>query len=63
MALLRRLAELRLRSRKDATLPAAAQLIAVQHPSATLPERPYDLWLVFAVLGLLAIGTIEIYSS
>lgn len=63
MALLRRLAELRLRSRREVALPAAAQLIAVQHPSATLPERPYDLWLIFAVLGLLGLGTIEIYAS
>lgn len=47
----------------DPTLPAAAQLIAVQHPSATLPERAFDLWLLAAVLGLLGIGTIEIYSS
>ena len=47
----------------DPTLPAAAQLVAVQHPSATLPERPYDVWLVFAVLGLLVFGTIGIYSS
>jgi cell division protein FtsW len=63
MALLRRLAALRLRPRRDETLPAAAQVIAVQHPSATLPERPYDVWLIFAVLGLLGIGTIEIYAS
>ena len=47
----------------DPTLPAAAQVIAVQHPSATLPERAFDLWLLIAVLGLLGIGTIEIYSS
>jgi cell division protein FtsW len=47
----------------DPTLPAAAQVIAVQHPSATLPERPFDLWLLAVVLGLLGIGTIEIYSS
>lgn len=47
----------------DPTLPAAAQVIAVQHPSTTLPERPYDLWLLAAVLGLLGIGTVEIYSS
>jgi cell division protein FtsW len=52
-----------LRRTPDATLPAAAQLVAVQHPSATLPERPYDLLLLAAVLGLLGIGTIEIYSS
>ncbi|MBA3397069.1 MAG: putative lipid II flippase FtsW [Deltaproteobacteria bacterium] len=47
----------------DPTLPATAQVVAVQHPSATLPERPYDLVLLAAVLGLLVIGSIEIYSS
>jgi cell division protein FtsW len=47
----------------DPTLPATAQIVAIQHPSATLPERPYDLVLLVAVLGLLAIGTIEIYSA
>lgn len=47
----------------DPTLPAAAAIVAVQHPSVTLPERPYDLWLVVSVLGLLCIGTIEIYAS
>jgi len=47
----------------DPTLPATAQVVAVQHPSLSLPERPYDLVLLFAVLGLLAIGTIEIYSA
>ncbi len=47
----------------DPTLPATAQVVAVQHPSATLPERPYDLWLLAAVLSLLGIGTIEIYAS
>src|SRR5450432_717544 len=53
-----------LRAQKaEATLPAAAQLVAVQHPSATLPERSYDLLLLAAVLGLLGIGTIEIYSA
>src|SRR5665647_847198 len=46
-----------------AALPATAQLVAIQHPSATLPERAYDLWLLAAVLGLLGIGTIAIYSS
>ncbi len=54
----------RLRKREvETALPAPAQVIAVQHPSVTLPERPYDLWLLAAVLGLLAIGTIEIYSA
>jgi cell division protein FtsW len=47
----------------DPTLPPSAQVVAVQHPSATLPERPYDLVLLAAILGLLGIGTIEIYSA
>ncbi|HEX3477150.1 MAG TPA: putative lipid II flippase FtsW [Kofleriaceae bacterium] len=47
----------------DPTLPATAQIVAVQHPSAALPERPYDLVLLACVLGLLGIGTIEIYSA
>jgi len=47
----------------DPTLPATAQVVAIQHPSQTLPERPYDLVLLAAVLGLLAIGTIAIFSS
>jgi cell division protein FtsW len=47
----------------DPTLPATAQIVAIQHPSVTLPERPYDLLLLVAVLGLLGIGTIEIYSA
>src|SRR3954469_4714982 len=51
------------RASSEPGLPAAAQLVAVQHPSATLPERPYDLWLLAAVLGLLGLGTIEIYSA
>ncbi|HUS29529.1 MAG TPA: putative lipid II flippase FtsW [Kofleriaceae bacterium] len=44
-------------------LPASASLIAIQHPSATLPERSYDLLLIGAVFALLTIGTIEIYSA
>lgn len=47
----------------DPRLPATAQVVAIQHPSASLPERPYDLALIAAVLGLLAIGTIAIYAS
>ncbi|HEU0031055.1 MAG TPA: putative lipid II flippase FtsW [Kofleriaceae bacterium] len=47
----------------DPTLPATAQIVSVQHPSVTLPERPYDLVLLCAVLGLLGIGTIAIFSS
>src|SRR6185436_16364957 len=42
----------------DPRLPATAQIVAVQHPSMNLPERPYDLLLLGAVLGLLGIGTI-----
>ena len=63
------LGKLRARFRKpapppmDPTLPRSAQLVAIQHPSVTLPERPFDLWLLVAVLGLLGIGTIEIYSA
>src|SRR5438874_9498895 len=64
MSLFRRLIE-RVRARDQPTggLPARAQLVAIQHPSATLPARPYDLLLLAAVLALLAFGTIEIYSA
>jgi cell division protein FtsW len=51
------------RAALDPTLPATAQIVAVQHPSAALPERPYDLVLLASVLGLLGIGTTEIYSA
>src|SRR5688500_12964310 len=47
----------------DPRLPATAQVVAVQHPSLTLPERPFDLVLLSAALGLLVIGTIAVYSS
>jgi cell division protein FtsW len=55
----------RMRARRDSepVLPPNAALISVQHPSVTLPERPYDLILLAAVLGLLGIGTVEIYSA
>lgn len=65
MSVLRSLVE-RVRARReraDPTLPANAALMSVQHPSATLPERPYDLVLLGAVLALLGIGTVEIYSA
>lgn len=65
MSVLRRLAE-RVRARReraDVTLPPHAALIAVQQPAALLPERPYDLLLLTAVLALLGIGTVEIYSA
>ena len=35
-------------------LPRAARLIAVHHPNAPLPERPYDLILLAATAGALA---------
>ena len=66
MAVLRRLVErIRARREKDepVPLPPNAALIAVQHPSERLPERSYDLVLLAAVLGLLGVGTIEIYSA
>jgi cell division protein FtsW len=47
----------------DPTLPATAQIVAVQQPSAPIAERPHDLVLLGAVLCLLGIGTIEIYSA
>ncbi|HWU86227.1 MAG TPA: putative lipid II flippase FtsW [Kofleriaceae bacterium] len=47
----------------DPTLPATAQVVAIQHPSAALPERAYDVVLIAAVLGLLSIGSIEIYAA
>jgi len=47
----------------DPTLPVTAQIVSVQQPSQALPERPYDLVLLFAVLALLAIGTVEIYAA
>ncbi len=47
----------------DPTLPATAQVVAVQRPAAELSERPYDTLLIAAVLALLSIGTIEIYAA
>jgi len=37
--------------------------VAEQAPHLELPERPLDLWLLGAVLALLVIGTVQIYSS
>src|SRR5690349_19157858 len=53
----------RSRDAVDPTLPAPAAVVSLQHPSAALPERPFDVWLLLAVLGLLTIGTIAIYSA
>lgn len=67
LRVLRKLRELRARAGAeptiDPTLPATAQIVAVQQPSAPLAERPYDLLLLVAVLGLLGVGTVEIYSA
>lgn len=71
MTLLRRIAEWR-RARPapeppapqlDPTLPATAAVVSVQRPAADAPERPYDVLLIAAVLGLLSIGTIQIYAA
>ena len=35
----------------------------MQQPTAAIPERPYDLLLFAAVLGLLGIGTVAIFSA
>lgn len=53
----------RSRDAVEPTLPAPAAVVSLQHPSAALPERALDVWLVVAVLGLLTIGTIAIYSA
>ncbi|HLU64822.1 MAG TPA: putative lipid II flippase FtsW [Kofleriaceae bacterium] len=41
----------------------AAPCLSAQAPVVETPPRPLDLWLLAAVLGLLVIGTIEVYSS
>jgi cell division protein FtsW len=51
----------RLSSEPDVERPAPA--LAAQAPVADLPERPYDLVFLAAVLALLSIGTIEIFAS
>jgi len=56
----------KLRARREGNepvLPPNAALIAVQNPSERLPERSFDLLLLGAVLALLGIGTVEIYSA
>src|SRR5262249_11809790 len=63
MAVLRGIIERFRTRREEPILPPSAALIAVQHPSAALPERSYDLVLLGVVLALLGIGTIEIYSA
>jgi cell division protein FtsW len=48
--------------RERAAAARPAPLIAGQQPTA-MAERPYDLVLIAAVLALLGIGTLEIYSA
>jgi cell division protein FtsW len=43
--------------------PAPPPALVTQKPVTDLPERPYDLVLLAAVLALLGIGTVEIYST
>ena len=65
MSVLRRLAE-RVRARRERAEPARpahAASVVGQQSSVHLPERPYDLLLLAAVLGLLGLGTVEIYSA
>ena len=40
-----------------------APALSAQAPVADLPERPFDLVLLTAVLALLGIGTVEIFAS
>jgi cell division protein FtsW len=44
-------------------LERPAPALTAQAPVTDLPERPYDLILIAAVLALLGIGTIEIFAS
>jgi cell division protein FtsW len=37
--------------------------LAAQAPVVEIPSRPPDMWLLVAVLGLLCLGTIEIFSA
>jgi cell division protein FtsW len=45
------------------TAPQRAPSLSKQAPVADLPEQPYDLVLLGAVLALLSIGTVEIYAA
>jgi len=49
--------------RVETTGRGRAQPLAEQAPIASVPDRPLDLVLLAAVLALVAIGTIEIFSS
>lgn len=52
-------------TRLDSSAPPdrPAPALSAQAPVADLPERPYDLVLLTAVLALLGIGTVEIFAS
>jgi cell division protein FtsW len=47
----------------DDTVPNSTPVLAAQAPLTAAQERGIDLWLLGAVLGLLAIGSVEIYSA
>jgi cell division protein FtsW len=53
----------RLRREREVPVRPSTPFVASQEPAATIAERPYDLILLAAVLALLGIGTIEIYSA
>lgn len=47
----------------DDTAPAPTPILAAQSPLIAAQQRGIDLWLLGAVLALLTIGTVEIYSA
>src|SRR5512140_1990037 len=49
--------------KRRAKVVVARPLVEDQQPAASVAERPYDLILIAAVLALLGVGTIEIYSA
>jgi cell division protein FtsW len=51
------------REREALATRASTPFVAGQETAASVAERPYDLILIAAVLALLGIGTIEIYSA
>jgi cell division protein FtsW len=63
VVILRRLIAWRARRAEEELLRQPESVAHQQQPGAMLPERPYDLVLLGAVLALLGIGTIAIYSS
>lgn len=43
--------------------PRAPRTLATQAPIVEAPPQPVDLWLLGAILGLLVLGTLEVFSS